>query len=418
MACPHDGRRRRPGLGQRRRRSSLGARPVLGHQREDRLLVERDGDGVVAETLRRLGDGVGDARQRLEVVATQVQHRLGEQGAHPQRRDLRAPIERIREPAHGFGQLSPRAEEPARAGGQLEGHARFLVEGAGERGAEVVHLGVEPRWRLEDDGHPAVRVVTRRLPRVPGPMALHAGRALTGVPRARASAYCRTTSSMPKRAAAPVVSAVTNDLSTSRESTSTTSPTRGDGRRGVEVEATREHGQTTEHHALVVEQEVVAPVEGGGQASADGPDGRRPRRRGRRARRPSGRRAGPPRGGRRAPRPARGRAGSRPAGGRSRRPPEPWRRRARSSATRAAPARRRAGRIRDEPDGRGHRRAPGARATGPARRSHRRCPSGSRLVARMTRSGQRARSSVASGTTASRTCSQLSRMSRIARLES
>ena len=35
--------------------------------------------------------------------------------------------------------------------------------------------------------------------------------------------------------------------------------------RGIEIEAAREHGQTTERDALVVEQEVVTPVEGGGQ---------------------------------------------------------------------------------------------------------------------------------------------------------
>ena len=51
----------------------------------------------------------------------------------------------------------------------------------GERGAQVVHLGVEPRRRFEDDGHTAVGIVTRRLLRVPGPMALDACRQLTSI---------------------------------------------------------------------------------------------------------------------------------------------------------------------------------------------------------------------------------------------
>ena len=40
---------------------------------------------------------------------------------------------------------------------------------------------------------------------------------------------------------------------------------RSDPGGGIEVEAAGEHGQTTERNALVVEQEVVAPVEGGGE---------------------------------------------------------------------------------------------------------------------------------------------------------
>ena len=106
---PTSDRRLRPRLRQCRRRTSLRARPVVGHQHEDRLLIEGDGHRVVAEALRGLGDGVGHARHRLEVAATKVQHRLGEQGACPQRRNLRAPMEGTGEPAQGFGQLSPRA---------------------------------------------------------------------------------------------------------------------------------------------------------------------------------------------------------------------------------------------------------------------------------------------------------------------
>ena len=57
----------------------------------------------------------------------------------------------------------------------------------------------------------------------------------------------------------------------------------GHGGGGIEVEAACEHGQTTERDALVVEQEVVTPVEGGGQgllavrmaAPATGQDGER-----------------------------------------------------------------------------------------------------------------------------------------------
>ena len=62
-----------------------------------------------------------------------------------------------------------------------------------------------------------------------------------------------------------------------------TSPIADDGGGGIEVEAAGEHGQTTERDALVVEQEVVTPVEGGGQgllavrmaAPATGEDGER-----------------------------------------------------------------------------------------------------------------------------------------------
>ena len=54
-------------------------------------------------------------------------------------------------------------------------------------------------------------------------------------------------------------------MSTRRLSTSIDVADRGDGGGGIEVEAAGEHGQTTERDSLVVEQEVVAPVEGGGQ---------------------------------------------------------------------------------------------------------------------------------------------------------
>src|SRR4029077_2152423 len=58
---------------------------------------------------------------------------------------------------------------------------------------------------------------------------------------------------------------------------------RGYGRGGVEVESADEHGDTTEHEALVVQQQVVTPVERGGQgllavrmaAPAMGKDGER-----------------------------------------------------------------------------------------------------------------------------------------------
>ena len=40
---------------------------------------------------------------------------------------------------------------------------------------------------------------------------------------------------------------------------------RGHGGGGIEVEAACEHRQTTEHDAFVIEQEIVTPVEGGGQ---------------------------------------------------------------------------------------------------------------------------------------------------------
>ena len=58
---------------------------------------------------------------------------------------------------------------------------------------------------------------------------------------------------------------------------------RRDAGRGIEVEAAGEHGQTSERNPLVLEQEVVTPVEGGGEgllavrmaAPATGQDGQR-----------------------------------------------------------------------------------------------------------------------------------------------
>ena len=304
------------------------------------------------------------------VGATEVQHPLGEQGARPQRRHLRASMEGTREPAQGFGQLSPRELGSPRAGGELQGQARLLVERAGERGAQVVHLGVEPRWRFEDDGHAAVGVVTRRLLRVPGPMALDACRQLTSITELGLGVLPHHLEHAEAGGLARRLGRHQGLVDETTEHVDDVADRR-DGGGGIEVEAAGEHGQTTEHDTLVVEQEVVAPVEGGGQgllavrmaAPATGEDGERIAQ--------AGGRAGRRRGGRHARRPARGRGGCRRDGDRSRRPERRWRHRARSSATRAAPARRTAGRIRDEPAGRARRHLPAARARAPARRSRR-----------------------------------------------
>ena len=198
------------------------------------------------------------------VGATEVQHPLGEQGTRPQRRHLRASQEGTREPAQGFGQLSPRELGSPRAGGELQGQARLLVERAGERGAQVVHLGVEPRWRFEDDGHAAVGVVTRRLLRVPGPMALDACRQLTSITELRFGVLPHH---LEHAEAGGLARRLGRHQGLVDETTEHVDDVAGrrDGGGGIEVEATGEHGQATERDALVVEQEVVAPVEGGGQ---------------------------------------------------------------------------------------------------------------------------------------------------------
>ena len=275
-------RRLRPRPRKCRRRTSLRARPVVCHQHEDRLLIEGDGHRVVAKALRGLGDGVGHARHRLEVATTEVQYRLGEQGACPQRRNLRAPMEGTREPAQGFGQLSPRQLGSPRAGGELQGQARLLVERARERGAQVVHLGVEPRRRFEDDGHTAVGIVTRRLLRVPGPMALDACRQLTSITELSLGVLPHHLEHAEAGGLARRLGRHQGLVDETTEHVDDVAD-RGHGGGGIEVEAAREHGQTTERDALVVEQEVVTPVEGGGQgllavrmaAPATGEDGER-----------------------------------------------------------------------------------------------------------------------------------------------
>ena len=225
---------------------------------------------------------MGQAHHRLGVGATEVQHRLGEQGARPQRRDLRASLEGTREPVQGFGQLSSRQLGSPRAGGELQRQTGLLVERTGEGGAQVVHFDVEPRWRFEDDGHAAVGVVARGLPRVPGPMALDACRQLTSVTELSLGVLPHH---LEHAEAGDLVRRLGRHQGLVDETTEHVdhvADRRHDGG-GIEVEAAGEHRQPTERDALVVEQEVVAPVEGGGQgllavrmaAPAPGEDGER-----------------------------------------------------------------------------------------------------------------------------------------------
>ena len=150
------------------------------------------------------------------------------------------------------------------------------------------------------------------------------------------------------------------------------------GLHGVEVEAAGERAEPAEQRALVVVEQLVAPVERGGERLLASQRGAARPRRARSATRAGARRSAPAPARRRAPPPARSPAESRPPAGRSR---PPRRRSPPLSAKRDETPR---GPLDEQPRCLGRRTATGTRqSTSPA------VCSGSRLVASTSGSGRR-----------------------------